>query len=784
VLDLSFKEVSDKTSDNARIHSTAGQEYTPKNIKLKAENDGANDTQKNDDLEITGIKEVSMRKLHQSFLESEENGNTSVAETSVFSNNNEVLLDAFTNTQRMYSALKLESEKYKSDICALQQELQTYKDKTSRSKQKLLALNKEFLSLRSLNNLLKEKQNVAKTNLSSLKNEQQSVTTFNEKLNKDIQELMSAFQSIKQTNKELSFENIEKNAKIKILEQQQANSDTELISKFTELCITTDKNHNLQKEILNDKSSVLIESITSLEPKIVQSVSSTLESKFSERLDAQFENYKKVTDNQSLGVKIEMQNFSTALETIKTEFNNELNNCFQESSTLSTVNKEKVIEYLDGNLVLRNEKLNELLKEKISNIAIANDEKFQMLNTNLDKLETKLVEYEKIDAIMETQKQLQKEYYELESQCGNFKCSELEHLNQIAQYKLIEENLSGKLKELEDQILIKEKQCIQISSDSLEKIKNLENLKNSQNKILEILETENKNLKLDIATWSCDECLKNSTLKEEIFELEEKLKNVLQEKIEFQEKLFTLENTLTNINNNSETGVKLKLQERNQTNFSGKQCLTQNVLADELNKNEKMVLFNSQGHNTSINSDFEVVSSSINQEKIEIINTTLNQETRLEKSLLAESNLSKNLNLDLKSVSQIFPNTKQKSITSMNLSGKKIKIGNKNRDLLVKKNLHLNLSTDPLDLSNSSFSEDSAVDFNIQLKSLLNTANKYGRPCKPLLSSTTARANTSKSSKSRIKTSSKKSTPSTLSTTTTARRSKTTRSNKVLTQSI
>ncbi|KAL6949830.1 hypothetical protein ACO0QE_000492 [Hanseniaspora vineae] len=667
--------------------------------KVKAENatTRSEESTDNDDCEITDIKELSNeppnkpafpeKGNHSGNSEFDGSADTSyesgTSDTSVYSHSNEVLLEAFTNTQRMCSVLKTDLDKSKQENHLLSEKNHEYKNEIRKIKGKILFMASGMESMQNTASRLTKAQDKYVLKLVEMQKEHTELRKSLSNATITLKEFHEKYQQLQAEYKQLEVINLQKSSELEVLERKILAKDNGLNTKFDEFMEKYDQGFGRLKIALFEKTQKLTSDVQgAITKQLEQGCKSTTKDLSALFLEKFKENTKCLEDcNLKEGEEFEKLVRDTEMRVVTSckEIIEKLNSI--DSGTSS--NHSNLLEYINGNIVLKNENLHELVMDEFVKSAESLNNFDVILSKQLAEISQKTIDSQDFKNVLGKQASLAQENTNLTHKCSKLETEKQQNVMQASESKQMIIELSKNLNVFKTKVDSQEQDFKKRLDDQIEKMRNLENLKKSQDQIVELLEKDNKALKLDLATYTCDECLANNGLKDQMSLLEKQLQELRQEKIEFQEKIFSLENQLENLNI------------RNNTH-------TSHIVA----KNAESTKHEGTATSTTATSDFELVSSAPNLEQE---NTTLAKTSIVKKKDACVTSL---------------PREMSSSDTGKGGKRKYTDMKSSKFELMTKK------MTDDVDDDDNGKDDpfaDQTLSFNTQLKTLLDTASKYKR---------------------------------------------------------
>ncbi|SMN20827.1 similar to Saccharomyces cerevisiae YDR285W ZIP1 Transverse filament protein of the synaptonemal complex [Maudiozyma saulgeensis] len=432
--------------------------------------------------------------------------------TNVDTSSNDVLLEAFTNTQRICSNLKIELQKQNSENGKLKSKLNNFEKETKNMQDKVTKYKIILNGLQDKTTELFKKRNLDNSHLSELKKFQDELQRRINTYKEELIQLKSQMIELQKLKHSLESELMKKDKDLEYVKQELDDCSGQLTEEKL-------KNSSLLEEILLTRNITL----ESFDKKFSQMLSETktLTTSTEETLNKNFENQKsiyvqqqeelfdedlkKILNGELLQVSNWFEKLDKSLLINYTNFENELN-LFQTKIIDQLVGSDLKIDEIANNMII-------LLKEKCQSIISETNSELHVLHEKLEGYQNELTKSHVYESNVA----------ELEKQISSLEQQKTENLV----------NLGTRNAELEDLRIQLESQSIELSntksidSELTRKLEMVEQesgkLKEECKKLNEILITEKGNFQNKIAAQEgISSAIKseNSSLKSRIQELE------------------------------------------------------------------------------------------------------------------------------------------------------------------------------------------------------------------------------------------------------------------------
>ncbi|SSD60150.1 uncharacterized protein SCODWIG_01911 [Saccharomycodes ludwigii] len=563
---LNNKNVYQPKGGNRKLHIEDQENNdSNNNILFSSKEDSPED---NDDIEITDIKQISKntpsntkeRSDYESSSDTDDKKFTDgehVREESsrldimINESSNDVLMKAFTNTQKICSQLKMELQKSKDKNNTLKNEVATYKTEINN-------LTKKFEGFQNGLNSMAENQReltkIRESNDMKLKNIGQEMSEVKRKMdnsNIELNSLRTILTNVKELKKNLEIDLIKKNKEIDYLKKEINNA-------YGQLSEEKIKSNGLLKDV-NELKTLVTDSNTSMLEKLKDHLGKAfnldkIQLKITNKIDAVDNNLAGVQDLIVNKIDVSIDEYTTkSLDSIKqlVAKNDESNGALVKTLEFSVKN------FLDNNsedIVSKTSKLMEDLLANLENSAFLkkiesctseilttvklvtpnNNTNYEKLLGQIQKMQILLQNegenVNEISALKDNLVLLNMDKTNLVTEAKN-KDLEIQSLNE--KYNLKDDQL----KQLSEKLEILQKQ---IESCSVEKA----NMETSLNFKIEQYQDDIKNLTMNLE----DKTEKLSKLSDGNNELENKVNDLEAINIQFKEKVKQYEdlNTKTN----------------------------------------------------------------------------------------------------------------------------------------------------------------------------------------------------------------------------------------------
>ena len=693
----------DLIEDNHRLTHNPGEVFGMKlnssssKHNASSENPTAHkeESSDNDDCEITDIKEFSNEPPNKPIDSKQGNSNKNneydgsadighkngTSDTSVYSHSNEFLLEAFTNTQRMCSVLKSDLDKSKQENYLLVQKNDNYKDVVGKIKSKLIFLSTRMENMQDLSTKLTKEQEKHVLNSVEAQKQHTHMRTELNNVTKTLKEFQESYKKLQAEKKQLEDINLQKSLEVEILEKKILVKDNSLNCKLDKLMEAYHQDFNELKIDLSENGEKLASEVQERIFKNLEQNSKSITDNLSQLFLEKFMEKTKFLKDSNLKQSGTFERLNRDTEIKLAAYSKEITKKLNCIGSTASSNYSNLLEHINGSIVLRSEKLHELVMDQFSKSALSSQIFKDLLNEQLTEILQKTVDPLDFKNVLEKQATLTQENTSLTHKCNELQTEKAQHVVQIDESKNMIIELSRNVDIFKNKVDSQEQDFRAKLGDQANKLRNLENLKKTQDQVVELLEKDNKALKLDLATYSCDECLANSGIKNQVTVLEKQLQVIMQEKVEFQEKIFSLENQLENWNI--------------QNNTHASHIVAKNA---ESTKNKRVAT------STTATSEFELVSSA---PELEVENT------------IFKAPINKKANLQV----CVTALPREMNDATSGKTGKKMstEMGSKRFECFDESADKNN------DENKDDFFADQTLSFNTQLKTLLDTASKYKR---------------------------------------------------------